>query len=85
MKCEILCSVCAEKMRKLHKGKSYPGENVTLLKGLAKFDYICDFCGNDIAFNSECYAETIWKDGKRGMWEPDYINCEPDERLEVLV
>ena len=71
MKREILCLDCGK--RKL---PSYEGEHDKSQFGKALVDFVCDQCGREIPKGSNCYARSIWAEG-RGIqyyeWEKGYI------------
>ena len=76
MKREIFCAGCSLEMRDLFPtNEPYPGEHVKFEVGLAKEEYICDYCGKVIQPGQTCVAYSNWVDHGQlyQPWEHDYI------------
>lgn len=54
---QINCVACGEKM-KAYIGK-YPGEDVRVIAGKAKREFVCDLCSEAIAKGQDCFAVSI--------------------------
>ena len=71
---KILCSECAEGIRKIVA--KFPDEELIEFEGMAKNDFICDDCGKEILAGIHCYAMTIISSNMQQpyrSWESEFI------------
>ncbi len=80
MKREIIGKKCMKEKTNLFKEVSGDQEWTKNVKGIAKGNYLCDFCGFEIKKGEICYARSIvsrLSSNQYYSWEDDYINTNP--------
>lgn len=78
MKRNVICGQCLDGWQRL-VGK-YPGEEVTIVKGTALANYLCDDCGKTIAAKSFAAAVSVSTvTTPYSAWEHDYVKPFPTQ------
>lgn len=85
MKRQIICMKCIKKHPSLFLGnggvdQKGVDEYINNVKGIALYDFMCDYCGKPINKGDICDANSIWT-SLAGIpyheWEEEYINTDP--------
>jgi len=72
MKREMNCKKCADSWAAMI-GK-YPGEEIKVVEGIAKGDFVCDGCGGNLFSNEPAYAVSVYTVRTPYFsWEGEYL------------